>query len=210
MPRIRYGRQSHGPEPHRLHRERRPKLPSLPAHRIPLRRSAPARADAEAPLARRDPAVTASERTVRQSLAAVPAGCAGRLAGRRRAAPPAPGRADPASHHPPLRPPGTRNPGDLRRPDDPRLHRHRVRQDRVLPLPRHQPMPRAPGRGGAARHQRGHRLSDERACRRPAHAAARGAGGHGHSVRDLRRQDPRAGVGRGGRQAAGGVVAGRL
>ena len=46
---------------------------------------------------------------------------------------------------------------------DPRLHRHRVRQDRVLPLPRHQPKPRAPGRGCTARHQRRHRLSDERA-----------------------------------------------
>ena len=79
----------------------------------------------------------------------------------------------------------------------------------MLPLPHHQPVPRAPGRGGGARHQCHHRLSDERACRRPAHAAARGAGRHRNSVRDLRRQDPGAGDGRGGRQAASGVVAGR-
>ena len=76
--------------------------------------------------------------------------------------------------------------------------------------PHRQPVPGPAGRWRPAGHQRRHRLSDERPGRRPAHAAARAAGGHGHSVRDVRRQDAGARIGGSRGQAARGVVAGRL
>ena len=142
--------------------------------------------------------------------AIVPAGRADRRPDRREPAPPPPARAGSEGDRASLRPPGACHPRHRRRPDDPRLHRHGVRQDGMLPLPHREPMPASAGRSRPARHQCGHRLSDECPCGRPAHAVARPAGGHRDPVRDLRRQDPRRRSGSGRRAAAGGFVAGRL
>ena len=79
------------------------------------------------------------------------------------------------------------------RPDDTCLDRHGLRQDRVLSLPDHQQVPRAARTRTRRRDQRGHRLSDERACRGPARPPARAARGNGHPVRHVRRQDARDG-----------------
>ncbi len=66
------------------------------------------------------------------------------------------------------------------RQDDAGLHRHRLGQDRVLPLPDRQPVPGAAGRRAPAGHLRRDRLSDERAGRRPARPPALASGRHGH------------------------------
>ena len=67
-------------------------------------------------------------------------GAAVATSGRRRPAPPASRGADPGRDYPSLQPPGARHPRHRGRPDDPRLDRHRLRQDGVLPLSRRQPV----------------------------------------------------------------------
>jgi hypothetical protein len=205
--RLQKGPRVDGAEPDRLHRADRPELPALPAHHVSVRRCAAPWADAAAALAGRDAAVAARARAVRKPLAAIPAGGVGRGPRARGALPPAHAAADPGAHHARLRAPGGGDPGHPGRPDDADLDRHRLRQDRVLPLPDREPVPGAPGRRRRAGHQRGDRLPDERAGGGPAGTAALAPGRDRDSLRDVRGEDPGAGE-RGGRHpAAGGGVA---